>query len=196
MRHRENQRLAHPALTNFVCLGSTELQQLRILRFSFRQQRSAGIRALPDREEILVSSLGFGVIARRRVSARQTEMRQPSDRLVSYSPGMVKYLLELACSGAALVCGKIRLTAQINGNERKSEGRIALSQFVRCGRNERGNGLRAIAISQRDSGVSHWQIIELHNRIFWEVFCEVAGQLFGFRGIACKPQRDRRESHS
>src|ERR1700723_947081 len=121
-------------------------------------------------------------------------MRKRTDWLVSNNSGMVDNLLEFAGCGTALFGREIRLAAQVDGIERKSESRIALAQFVRYGRNERFDGLRAVAVPERQRSMNHRQIIGLHNCVFGETFRDIAGQLLSFHGIAREPQRDCRES--
>src|SRR5580658_4692911 len=106
------------------------LVQLCILRLCPHQKSCVGVGVLPDRKELLIGSLGLGGIARQGIGPRQPEVRERTNWLVSNNSGMVDNLLKLARCRGALFGREIRLAAQVDGIEGKSESGIALAQFV------------------------------------------------------------------
>src|ERR1035438_8019113 len=107
---------------------------------------------------------------------------------------MIKNFLKFAHSRRALFRREIRFSAYVNGIQGKSESSIALSHFIRCGRNERLNSFCAFTASQRDSRMNHRQIFELNGRILWKAFGEDPCQLQCLRGLASEPECNRSES--
>src|ERR1700683_471288 len=100
------------------------------LRFGLSQQSCVGIGVFPDHKEIPVGSLGVGVIPGQRIGPRQSEAGECTNGLVSNNSGLVNNLLELARCGTALLGRQVRLAAQVDRIERKSESGIALAQFM------------------------------------------------------------------
>jgi hypothetical protein len=54
---------------------SVLLLQLRVLRLSGDEDRNVGVGVFPEREEILIGRLGFGVVALQHVGSADLEMR-------------------------------------------------------------------------------------------------------------------------
>jgi hypothetical protein len=69
------------------------LLQFRVLRFGFLQDGNVRVGVFPQREKILVRSLGFRSVALQHIGAGETEMRERADGFVDDDSAVVEYFL-------------------------------------------------------------------------------------------------------
>ena len=93
------------------------LLQLRILRLGFFQNRDVGVGVFPEREEILIGSLGFSGVALHGIGSADLEMRECPDGFVEHNSAMVEDFLELGSGFVALMRGQIGFATHVDGIE-------------------------------------------------------------------------------
>ncbi len=107
-----------------------QLLQLRVLRSGLLQYGDVRIGVFPERKEVLVSSPGFGCIARYRVCAGEAEMRQHAHRFIDYNTAMGTQLVVTMAERAGVNAATLR--AILAGNEATMSADAALGyRFAR-----------------------------------------------------------------
>ena len=84
----------------------TKLLQLCVLGFGSDEDWNVRVGIFPEREEILIGRLGFGVVVLQGVGAGEAEMSECSDGFVEYNSAMVENFLELGSGFAALMAAR------------------------------------------------------------------------------------------
>ncbi len=133
---------------------------------------------LPQREEFLIGSTGFGGVALHSIGSAELEMRQCADRFVENDSAMVENFLELNGGLVALMPGQIGFAAHIDGMQSGHEGTAAggtlCPQVIGSGGLKSFNGLGRIVVAERELGVNRWQVVELDHRILWEALGQIS----------------------
>src|SRR5438034_59848 len=145
------------------------------------QNGDVRVGVLPQREEFLIGSTGFGGVALHSIGSAELEMRQCADRFVENDSAMVENFLELNSGLVALMPGQIGFAAHIDGMQSGHEGTAAggtlCPQVIGSGglKSLNGlNGLGRIVVAERELGVNRWQVVELDHRILWEALGQIS----------------------
>src|SRR5215469_16244222 len=102
--------------------------QLRVFRLGLLQDGDVGIGVFPEVEEILISSLGFGGIARDGIGAGQLKTGERAEQEVPHKSGMISELLDLGSRSGTVPLGEVSQAANVHGIDCNSRRRG--SEFV------------------------------------------------------------------
>jgi hypothetical protein len=85
--------------------------QLGVFRLGLLEDRDVGVGVFPEIEEILVGSLGLGLVPRQNERSAALQVRQRADGIGGDDPAMIENFLKLGGGFRALERGKISQAA-------------------------------------------------------------------------------------
>ena len=94
---------------------ATLLLQVRALGLGLLQDGDIGIGVFPEREEILICSLGFDGVSGDGICAGELQVGERAEQEVNHDSGMVGELLELGGGSSTIFLREIRQAAKVRG---------------------------------------------------------------------------------
>ena len=89
------------------------LLQFRVLCPGFFQDGDVGVGVLPQIEEVLISSAGWGFVSSERIGTPHLPMCQRTERKIHQATGMIQEFLKLAVRFVPLIETQVGLAAEI-----------------------------------------------------------------------------------
>src|SRR4029077_4761171 len=126
-------RLARGSQRSTCARDRRSLLQLGVFGLRFFEDGNIGVGVLPEDEEILVGSLGFGGITGHLIRARQAEMGQGGSKKIPQDAAMIEHFLKLGSRLAAFVLLQVGLAAKINGIQSPLRHWWRLTQLLKRG---------------------------------------------------------------
>ena len=103
--------------------------QLGVFRLGLLEDRDVWVGVFPKSQEILIGSLGLGLIFRQSQRSAQLHVRQCAYGIADHNPAMTQNLLEFRGGCGSLAQGEIGLPANIDRIERSEE---SMKAATRC----------------------------------------------------------------